>query len=198
MIRALCLLTCLFGLLRSAPVFSQGALPNYEVGACPEIVLWMAFLEVDLLSCGYLHVLEDRAAGEDSARLRLFVLRLAAQIQRDNPPVIYLAGGPGDAASASLGDLLGSPLRTWNELILIDQRGTGFSQPSLNCAENDEMTSEDSLATCRARMLAAGINLAAYHTVASAQDVQDLLIALDLPVANIYGISYGTRLALTL
>lgn len=129
---------------------------------------------------------------------QLFVLRLAALRDQGNAPVVYLEGGPGGAASASLEDLLGSALRTEHEIILIDQRGTGLSLPSLNCPEYADATSADPLTACRARLVTAGVDLAAYNTAANAQDVHDLLIALDLPVVNIYGVSYGTRLALTL
>ena len=79
--------------------------------------------------------------------LQLFVLRLAALHDRGNAPVIYLEGGPGGAASASLQNLLGSALRTEYELILIDQRGTGLSRPSLNCPEISEANSR----SCSAR-----------------------------------------------
>ena len=129
--------------------------------------------------------------------LELFVVRLAALNDPGYAPIVVLEGGPGGAASASLEDWLGSALRVEHELILIDQRGTGLSQPSLNCPELDAAT-VNPLAACRAGLLAAGIDLAAFNTAANAQDVQDLLIALDLPTVNIYGRSYGARLALTM
>lgn len=188
----------LLALLAAAPAFAQDKGLRYEVSDCPEIVLWMAYDELGAVSCGLLHVPADRAIGADGPMLQLFVLRLAALRDQGNAPVVYLEGGPGGAASASLEVLLGSALRTERELILIDQRGTGLSLPSLNCPENDEATSEDPLTGCRARLVAAGVDLAAFNTAASVQDVHDLLIALDLRTVNIYGISYGTRLALAL
>ena len=172
--------------------------PRYQASDCPEIVLWMAHDELGAVSCGLLHVPADRSIGADGPLLQLFVLRLMARHDQGNAPVVYLQGGPGGAASASLEELLGSALRTEHELILIDQRGTGLSRPSLNCPEYADATSEDPLAACRARLVAAGVDLATYNTAANAQDVHDLLIALGLPTANIYGLSYGTRLALAL
>ena len=161
-------------------------------------MLWLAYEDLDAVSCGTLHVPEKRADGAGGAMLQLFVLRLAAQQARGNAAVVVLAGGPGDAASASLADMLGSALRTEHELILIDQRGTGLSQPSLNCPEFASASSENPLMDCRARLVAAGIDLAAFNTAANAQDVHDLLIALGLPTVHIYGLSYGARLALAL
>ncbi|MYE78927.1 MAG: alpha/beta hydrolase [Chloroflexi bacterium] len=184
--------------MATALASAQDNHPHYEASDCPEIALWMASAELGAIRCGLLHVREDRAAGGGSAMLRLFVLRLAAQNERGNAPIVYLAGGPGGAASAALEGLLSSALRSEHEIILIDQRGAGLSQPALNCPEIDAGASENPLAACRARLLAAGIDLAAYNTSNSAQDINELLIALDLPTANIYGISYGARLALTM
>lgn len=181
-----------------AASLAQEPAPRYEMIDCPEIVFWMAYDEIDAVSCGMLHVPADRALGADSPMLQLFVLRLAALHDRGNAPIVHLEGGPGGAASSSLEDSLFSALRIEHELILIDQRGTGLSLPSLNCPEKDEATSEDPLAECRARLVESGIDLTAFNTAANARDVHDLLVALDLPTANIYGISYGTRLALAL
>jgi len=198
--RDLFALFIMLALLATLPASAQDNSPHYEVSDCPEIVLRMAYEKVDAVSCGLLHVPEDRTAGEDSPMLQLFVIRIAIIpiLHQRNAPIVYLEGGPGVAASASLEELLSSTLRFDHELILIDQRGTGLSLPSLNCPEIDEATSEDPLAECRARLVETGIDLAAYNSAANAHDVQDLLTALDLPAANVYGVSYGTRLALTL
>ncbi|HSJ57958.1 MAG TPA: alpha/beta fold hydrolase, partial [Anaerolineae bacterium] len=52
-------------------------------------------------------------------------------------------------------------------------------------------------ARCRERLAAAGIDLAAYQSVASAADLDELRQVLGYEAWNLYGISYGTRLALT-
>ena len=51
--------------------------------------------------------------------------------------------------------------------------------------------------TCRDRLVDAGIDLTAYTSAASAADLNDLRLALGYEAWNVYGISYGTRLALT-
>jgi pimeloyl-ACP methyl ester carboxylesterase len=58
-------------------------------------------------------------------------------------------------------------------------------------------TVSDTLQACRERLVKSGVNLAAYTTAASAADVNDLRLALGYKNWNLYGISYGTRLALT-
>jgi pimeloyl-ACP methyl ester carboxylesterase len=55
----------------------------------------------------------------------------------------------------------------------------------------------DSLRRCRDRLLAQGIDLSTYNSAASAADLNDLRLALGYSQFNLYGNSYGTRLALT-
>jgi pimeloyl-ACP methyl ester carboxylesterase len=77
------------------------------------------------------------------------------------------------------------------DLILLDQRGTGYSQPSLRCSANE------TLRACHDRLVKSGINLNAYTTLENAADVHDLIRALGYQQVNLEGVSYGTRLALT-
>jgi pimeloyl-ACP methyl ester carboxylesterase len=100
------------------------------------------------------------------------------------------------------------------DFIVFDQRGTGYSQPRLDCPERREITpallggnlsaeeSEqailDAFHRCRERLIAEGIDLSAYNSATSAADINDLKSVLGYDKLNLYGISYGTRLALTL
>jgi pimeloyl-ACP methyl ester carboxylesterase len=51
-------------------------------------------------------------------------------------------------------------------------------------------------ARCRARLVAAGVDPAAYTTAASAADLEDLRRVLRIPRWNLYGVSYSTRVML--
>ncbi len=51
---------------------------------------------------------------------------------------------------------------------------------------------------CRNKMLEKGVDLSVYNSAASAQDVKDLTHALGYKKVNLFGVSYGTRLALTI
>ncbi len=98
-------------------------------------------------------------------------------------------------------------------MILFDQRGTGYSPPALDCPETTQasldqldkvLTPEEAdnqynqaLTACHDRLTTQGYNLAAYNSAESAADINDLRIALGIQEWNLYGISYGTRLALT-
>jgi pimeloyl-ACP methyl ester carboxylesterase len=55
----------------------------------------------------------------------------------------------------------------------------------------------DAFTRCRDRLLSQGIDLNMYNSRESAADVADLRIALGYSQVNLYGDSYGTRLALT-
>ncbi|MBZ0296702.1 MAG: alpha/beta hydrolase [Anaerolineae bacterium] len=155
------------------------------------------FPELDAeMRCGYVYVPEDRSDPE-AARIELAVIILYSQAADPAPePVIYLEGGPGGAGLLSVEPLARHPILETRDVIVFDQRGTGFSYPSLNCPEFEEEASADSVAACRDRLLDAGINLNMYNTAASAADVNDLRIALGYEQINLWGISYGTKLAL--
>ncbi len=80
---------------------------------------------------------------------------------------------------------------------MLDQRGTGYSKPSLDCTELARARSyDDGITRCRARLIKAGIDLSAYNSVENAADVADLRVALGYKTWDMIGISYGTRLAL--
>ena len=126
-------------------------------------------------------------------------------------PLVIPAGGPGYSGAD---DLFWAASR-WNEkrdIVLYDQRGTGRSLPSLECPPFDTASVEalqaagsyvderDALAAardgCIAALETAGVDLSDYHSVASADDLDELRVALGYEQWNILGISYGARLAL--
>jgi len=98
------------------------------------------------------------------------------------------------------------------DVVLFDQRGTGYSSPALNCPEVGKQTLEDApqnlnetelqrhlfqaYRACHDRLENAGINLSAYTESESAVDINDLRKALGYTEWNLYGDSYGARLAL--
>lgn len=165
--------------------------------------------------CGYLVVPEDRS--EPTGRtIRLHVARFHST--GDTPksdPIIYLQGGPGNPVLqwAEHYHELFRIIQKDRDVIFFDQRGVGYSEPSLDCPEFEEAFPKsfganvgleeafalrlDSLQTCRERLIEEGVNLSAYNSEANAADVHDLMQALGHDQYNLYGVSYGTRLALT-
>ena len=184
----LMLAVLLIGIL---PTFAQDErAPYFEESAC-------IFAELEGVICGYLTVLEARS-DPDSAKIYLAVAIIGARNGDPLPdPVIYLDGGPGSGAIFAIEDFLTHPLAENRDLILLDQRGTGFSEPSLNCYEVEGAENADATTQCYERLLKDGINLNAYTSSDNAADVADLRVALGYEKVNLYGVSYGTRLALS-
>ncbi len=189
----------LFGLmfmLLMPPVLAQdAAVPRIEPQSC-----WMALpdgvVEGQNFDCGYLIVPEDRTnPSGPTIQLAYAVLRAPADVVKPDP-IVYLSGGPGGNAVGEIDGWLDIPYLDDRDLILLDQRGTGYSLPSLNCPES-EQNEDNATQACHDRLVSEGVNLQAYNSVENAADVADLRVALGYDEWNLYGISYGTRLALT-
>ncbi|MBN1318839.1 MAG: alpha/beta fold hydrolase, partial [Anaerolineales bacterium] len=128
-------------------------------------------------------------------------------------PLIILHGGPGAPGLGRVKRLLGPEgerLRADRDVVFIDQRGTNFSEPALYCPEFKIETAKalgmsfielrdlrlKNLQACHDRLISKGINLAAYNVLESAADIHDLCLAMGYEQVNLYGVSYGTRLAM--
>ncbi|MDZ7728517.1 MAG: alpha/beta fold hydrolase [Dehalococcoidia bacterium] len=166
------------------------------------------------VECGYLEVPENRD-DPDGGTVRLHLGVFQAQEETDEPPLVFLSGGPGGAALEPLArnfPIFYEPWTAERDLVVFDQRGTGHSEPSLACPEHDDLVREsvdedvspdelgdqlvEALYSCRDRLVEEGVNLSAYNSAASAADMEALREALGYEQWDVYGISYGTRLAL--
>lgn len=161
------------------------------------------------LECGYLLV-PEKWADPDSPQIELAVAILYADVEDPwEDPIVYLAGGPG---SSALDEFASDPegwivysFRQERDLIFIDQRGTGYSLPTLNCPEvetlegfeESENPEREANLACAERLRDEGVDLSAYNSVESAADLDALRQALGYEQWNLLGISYGTRLAMT-
>ena len=150
--------------------------------------------------CARLEVPEDPTQAE-GRQISLKVAMLPARA--DEPaadPVIFLAGGPGQAATETFPAMAGamSRLRRTRHLLFLDQRGTGGSHP-LACPFPDELDSdtppERLLALAEECLAALDADVAQYTTSVAVQDIEALRLALGAPALNVYGGSYGTRVA---
>jgi pimeloyl-ACP methyl ester carboxylesterase len=148
------------------------------------------------VECGWLGVPERRDV-PDSPTIHLAVALLRSPSANPRPdPVLYLEGGPGGSSLWAADLWTYDPLLAERDIVLLDQRGTGYSLPSLHC---DELYSDRFLRAveaCRRRLDAEGVDRTAYTTAAIAADVADLRIALGVAEWNLWGSSYGTRISL--
>jgi pimeloyl-ACP methyl ester carboxylesterase len=164
------------------------------------------------IETGYLVVYEDRARPAGRT-IRLPVAIVRSQSAAPAPdPVVYTAGGPG-GSSLSAAQYAGAyRFLDTRDLIVVEQRGTRHARPALECPEVGASKREgairsldaagraaldaDAAARCRARLVAEGVDPAAYTTAASAADLEDLRRVLRVPRWNLYGVSYSTRVML--
>lgn len=163
---------------------------------------------------GRVWVREDRESSTNQRLIQLAFVRLRSTAIEPRPPIIFLAGGPG-IPGVGMGRVpvyfaLFERLREVADVILLDQRGTGMSSPSLNCPPPstspppDILTSEaraferftGTLRVCAEQLRAQGIDLAAYTPDAVADDLEDVRNALGVEKVSLLGMSYGTHLAL--
>lgn len=156
--------------------------------------------------CTTVEVFEDREAGSG----RKIALRVAVVPALDRfpepDPLFVLVGGPGQAATEVGPLMLGALARVHRErdIVLVDQRGTGSSNP-LDCELADQSPQTemrelfradlplDRLAGCLAGYDA---DPALYTTPLAMDDLDDVRARLGYEKINVWGGSYGTRAAL--
>lgn len=156
--------------------------------------------------CADFPVPENRADPHSrTIKLKLAVLRSRAQVA--SPDVLaFLAGGPGQAATDSAGAVAAvlRPLLAHRHVLLLDQRGTGGSN-ALNCKESAAATTPDdstfdadklrAAASACLKQLADRADPRYYTTTIAAQDLEDVRKAIGSPQFDLFGVSYGTRMA---
>ncbi len=156
--------------------------------------------------CGVLTVPENPA--EPAGRqIDLNIAVIKAQSSNPAPdPLILLAGGPGQAATEAYLPILSTIERISfkRDLILVDQRGTGHSNP-LGCAGTEDSqrpigelpSPQETAAEFQACLKTMNADPRYYTTPYAMQDIDNVRKALGYQQVNLLGVSYGTRAALT-
>ncbi|HYB94896.1 MAG TPA: alpha/beta hydrolase [Vicinamibacterales bacterium] len=161
-----------------------------------------------------LAVLEDRSK-PSGRKIELAYALLKSTAATPGSPIVYLDGGPGGSGVGLYRveeyRRLFDAMRAAGDVILLSQRGTGFSTPRLTCAGKAHAPADlfvsakrmiDALTprvvACGDELRGKGIDLDAYNTEASADDLEDLRKAIGAPKISLFGFSYGTHLALTM
>jgi pimeloyl-ACP methyl ester carboxylesterase len=159
---------------------------------------------------GFFEVPEDRRDPR-SRRIRLSYVRFPATAARPGPPIVYLAGGPGGTATgAAAGPRfpIFMALREVADVIAFDQRGTGQSNaiPARPTSTRPPpvFTEAGLTAWFRAEFqeawldwTKAGVAMTGYNTAQNADDIDDLRRHLGAEKIDLWGISYGSHLALS-
>jgi pimeloyl-ACP methyl ester carboxylesterase len=183
--------------------------PRFETVPCPDDV---SFVILSEHTCGYLTVLEDRSETEGRT-IRLFAVRVQPPSGNAPPDPMFHAGAelaltPGYSGIAPLAQ------RVHREVIMLDQRGTGHSEPSLACPEVRAIAEpllgaglldqggrsdlRSAAASCFERLKQEGVDPSTYTFEAAAADAEDLRTALGIDLWNIHVIGSASRIVFEL
>ncbi len=157
--------------------------------------------------CGSLAVAENPAQPQ-GRRITLNIAWIPANEGGNTlpDPVFLLAGGPGQSATASypmVAPAFDAVLKQ-RGVLLLDQRGTGKSNPLLCKDPGDEVMTLDEAAMQEAMRIATEhcrdvlskhADLRFYTTTDAVRDLDAVRQALGVSTINLLGISYGTRVA---
>lgn len=156
--------------------------------------------------CTSLRVPENSAAPE-GRKISLAIAWLPATGEAEADPVFMIAGGPGQSARESFPALAQAfaGVRKKRDIVLVDQRGTGGSN-KLACkdahgksawadAESDGLTEAKAFAARCAADLSKTADLRFYTTTDAVHDLDSVRRAIGAERINLYGVSYGTRVA---
>lgn len=151
--------------------------------------------------CGTIAVNESPADSNGKV-IHLNVAVIPAISRKPNlDPLFLLAGGPGEAATEAFIGMLGSfnKINQKRDIVLVDQRGTGKSNPLQCLDQEDESTEYDDekwkqvLSKCLRNL---DSDPQFYTTSIAMDDLDQVREALGYSQINLYGASYGTRAAL--
>lgn len=186
------------GAAQSAPLAPQTLRRGrIELHACARVDLKNAL-------CGKYEVFENRAT-KAGRKIELNIVFLPALAERPAPDAIfYFAGGPGGAASASANAPGMLRLRARRDVVLMDQRGTGESNP-LQCnfyGDPNEMQgyfgetfADERVRACRTELEKIA-DLRLYTTTIAMADLDEVREAMGYDRINVNGGSYGSTAAL--
>ncbi len=156
------------------------------------------------VKCGTLQVPENYSVKDGSQISINFAILPAIDNSDNKTPLMFLAGGPGQAAVELAAGLrmAFTEIRKTRDIILVDQRGTGKSHP-LECDDIfvdqnvyqmiPEDFSEQEIKDCISEFTG---DLSQYNSENAIRDFDAVRQALGHQQINIYGGSYGTRAGL--
>lgn len=139
----------------------------------------------------------------DGPGIGLFLARVPAlTAEPAADPLVIINGGPGGSAVDLYLQMRAAfePVRRQRDILLLDQRGTGRSLSGLDCDIDDDFdlvtASEEEVRTevetCIGEF---DHDPRQFTTSVAVRDLETLRVALGINSWNIYGVSYGTRVA---
>lgn len=149
--------------------------------------------------CGSLSVPENPSDGQGRQLILNVAVVQAIKRVPEPDPLVVLVGGPGQAAVEIFPVMYTTlfNIHQARDIILVDQRGTGKSNP-LRCLDTEDEILDDrqAIALLKACPDTLDADLKYYTTDIAMQDLDAVREALGYERLNLYGTSYGTRAAL--
>ncbi|HEY1313427.1 MAG TPA: alpha/beta fold hydrolase [Steroidobacteraceae bacterium] len=151
--------------------------------------------------CANLRVPENRSE-PGGATIELSIAVVPALNRRAAAaPLFLVAGGPGQGTKAMYAGLAGAFARVNrdHDIVLVDQRGTGDSTP-LSCDYPDDWQAQDEMLQALRQATTAclqkfGARVRFFTSGAAVADLEAVRTALGYSALDLYGVSYGTRVA---
>ncbi len=180
-------------LLKPCPVSTHSNILDYE----------------DKALCTRIEVPERNQKDARAITLNVVVLPATTRAKQADP-LVLLAGGPGQSVVSVGPSWAGrfENLRKHRDFLLIDQRGTGDSN-SLACAEalapifdegdlngDVDLVLGQQITALQDCLTTLDADPRFYTTIDAAADLEAVRLRLGYPAMNLFGISYGTRIAL--
>lgn len=151
--------------------------------------------------CGNFEVpLDPGNPGGETIALRIAVVP-ALSLEPAADAIAPIAGGPGQGTIEFYAQAARAfePLRRERDILLVDQRGTGDSL-RLDCASDDDvlqgsLTREQTIALTQTCLDSLPADPRYFTTSVAVRDLDAVRAALGYEALNVYGISYGSRVA---
>ena len=168
---------------------AQGTVPRFESAECPFDVPSDVSIE-----CGIFTTLEDYD-NPDGKTIRTRVIII--QSQNGNPTkeaILFTEGGPGYSSMPSVWWLAGSGLADHRDIVILEQRGNRYAEPSLDCGFSVWVEEKEGQTPCLDSLRQRDIALEHYTAASIAADINALKQTLSYESWLLYGTSYSTRL----
>lgn len=178
-------------LLLTSTLALADTIPTFMPNTCPT-----TFPVKNKVVCGTVMVPE--VYNNSNSKLLPIDIAIIQSGKKDRKPLFYLEGGPGGNGLIPFEKQI-FKVAKHRDLVLIAQRGTGFdSKINYSCDGFDVfgIQSAENMKKCRDSILQQGVNFQAMNPINSAEDINEVAKALHYPKVDLYGVSYGTYLAL--
>lgn len=167
---------------------AQRTLPRFETSECP-----IAIPSEPTIECGTLIVPEDYTKPDGRTVSMAVIIVRSRNGNPRNEALLFTEGGPGYSSMGSVWWLTSSGFGNDRDIVILEQRGNKFAEPSLACDFSVWWEETEGRTPCLEGLRRDGIALEHYTTASIAADINSLKQVLNYDAWVLYGTSYSTR-----